>query len=191
MPRVTTAFAAAVALLLPVRGQLLVGLTPAVGIGAGLLTTQAAYSMSAEDWFDSGVDKAEGGNLKGAIADFTKSIQINPNYLDAYFKRGDAKEQLKDYKGAIEDYTKAIEIKPNDADLYAYRGFAKSQLEDYKGAIDDYAKAIEIDPLNKYFYSGRAFNTGFMGDPQGACSDWRKAADLGHAYAIKWIRNNC
>ena len=64
MPLVTTAFAAAFALFLPIGRPLLIGLTPVVGIGAGLLTTQAAYSMSAEDWFDSGVDKAEGGNLK-------------------------------------------------------------------------------------------------------------------------------
>ena len=192
MPRVTTAFAAALALFLPIGRPLLVGLTPAVGIGAGLLSTQTAYAKSAQDWFDSGLEKIiVSGNLKGAIADFTKAIQINPNYAEAYFWRGDAKEQLKDYKGAIEDYTKAIEIKPNDADLYAYRGFAKSQLEDYKGAIDDYTKAIEIDPLDESNYSMRALIKENMGDLQGACSDWRKAADLGDSYAIEWVRNQC
>ena len=191
MPRVTTAFAAALALILPIGRPLLVGLTPAIGIGAGLLTTQAAYSMSAEDWFDSGVDKAEGGNLKGAIADFTKSIQINPNYLDAYFKHGDAKEQLKDYKGAIEDYTKAIEINPNKAKLYYFRGNAKQNLKDYKGAIQDYTKAIVIDPLDLYFYSARAFLKVLMDDPQGACSDWKKAAELGDTEAAEFVRIEC
>ena len=46
MPRVTTAFAAAVALFLPIGRPLLVGLTPVAGIGAGLLTTQAAYAQN-------------------------------------------------------------------------------------------------------------------------------------------------
>ena len=157
MTRVTTAFAAAFALFLPIGRPLLVGLAPAVGIGAGLLSTRAAFAQSAQDWFDSGVAKFERGDLQGAIA----------------------------------DYTKAIEINPSNAGWYFLRGFAKSQLYYYKGAIDDYTKAIEIDPLDKYFYSGRAANKLFMGDLQGACSDWRKAADLGHVYAIEWVRNEC
>ena len=83
MPRVTTAFAAALALFLPIGRPLLIGLTPAVGIGAGLLTTQAAYAQNATDWFDSGIAKAKRGDWQGAIADWTKAIAINPMYADA------------------------------------------------------------------------------------------------------------
>ena len=50
MPRVTAAFAAAVALFLPIGRPLLVGLTPAFGIGAGLLTTQTAYAVQPICW---------------------------------------------------------------------------------------------------------------------------------------------
>ena len=157
MPRVTTAFAAALALFMPIGRPLLVGLTPAVGIGAGLLSTHIAYAQTADDWSESAFKKYNAGN----------------------------------YQGAVADYTKAIEINPSDADWYSFRGFAKSQLEDYKGAIDDYTKAIEIDPLDQYFYIGRAANKVFLGDPQGSCSDLRKAADLGHTYAIEWVRKQC
>ena len=45
MTRVTTAFAVALALFLPLGRPLLVGLTPAVGIGEGLLSTQQAYAQ--------------------------------------------------------------------------------------------------------------------------------------------------
>ena len=44
MPRVTTAFAAALALFMPLGRPLLIGLTPAVGIGAALLSTRAAFA---------------------------------------------------------------------------------------------------------------------------------------------------
>ena len=78
MPRVTTAFAAALALFLPIGRPLVVGLTPAFGIGSLLLSTQAAYAQNATDLFNSGLDKAVSGNLKGAIADWTKAIEIYP-----------------------------------------------------------------------------------------------------------------
>ena len=146
MPRVTTAFAAALALFMPIGRPLLVGLIPVVGIGAGLLTTQAAYSMSAEDWFDSGVAKAKRGDWQGAIADWTKVIEINPRFADAYSNRGVAKDELEDYQAAIADFNKAIEIKPRDADVYYNRGNAKGELKDYQGAIADYTKAIQINP---------------------------------------------
>ena len=160
MPRVTTAFAAAVALFLPIGRPLLVGLTPAVGFGAGLLTTQTAYAQSATDLLNSGLDKAESGNLKGAIADWTKAIEMYPRYGIAYFNRGIAKHELGDLRGAIADYTKAIEYDPNYASAYNNRGTAKERLKDHQGAISDYTKAIEIKPM----YARAYFNRGTSKD---------------------------
>ena len=122
MPRVTTAFAAAFALFLPIGRPLLVGLTPAVGIGAALLSTKAAYAQSASDLLNSGVDKAQSGNLQGAIADWTKAIEMNPMFAKAYFNRGVAKKNLKDYQASIADYTKAIEIDSEYYHAYTNRG---------------------------------------------------------------------
>ncbi|WP_028952052.1 tetratricopeptide repeat protein [Synechococcus sp. CC9616] len=96
MPRVTTAFAAAFALFLPIGRPLLVMLTPAIGIGSGLLTTHAAYAQNAIDLYNSGIDKSESGNLEGAIADWTKAIEIYPRFTYAYYNRAIAKHELQD-----------------------------------------------------------------------------------------------
>ena len=77
MTRVTTAFAAALALCLPIGRPLLVGVTPAIGIGAGLFSTQIAYAQSADDWIQSGDEKYNNGDYQGAIRDYTKAIEIN------------------------------------------------------------------------------------------------------------------
>jgi tetratricopeptide (TPR) repeat protein len=63
-----------------------------------------------------------------AIADYTKAIEINPNYASTYYNRGILKKDLKDYSGAIADYTKAIEINPNYAIAYYNRGNSKENL---------------------------------------------------------------
>ncbi|AII43137.1 hypothetical protein KR100_07125 [Synechococcus sp. KORDI-100] len=141
MPRVTTAFAAALALFMPVGRPLLVGLTPAIGIGAGLLTTQAAYAQTATDLLNSGFHKAESGNLKGAIADWTKAIDMYPQYAFAYYNRGKAKRHLDDYEGAISDYSKAIELNPNYYQAYTNRGIVLEIVGDLKGACKDWKTA--------------------------------------------------
>ena len=144
MTRVTTAFAAAFALFLPIGRPLLVGLTPAVGIGAGLLTAQEAYAQSARDLLNSGVDKAQSGNLQGAIADWTKAIEMNPIFTKAYFNRGVAKENLKDYQASIADYTKAIEIDSEYYPAYTNRGIVLEIVGNLKDACRDWKKAAAL-----------------------------------------------
>ncbi len=51
-----------------------------------------------------------GGNLEKAIELLTKAIEIDPEYADAYFKRGLAKYSLWDFRGAFFDMLKANEI---------------------------------------------------------------------------------
>jgi tetratricopeptide (TPR) repeat protein len=38
-----------------------------------------------------GYAKKRLGDKKGAIADYTKAIELNPQYADAYYSRGNAK----------------------------------------------------------------------------------------------------
>ena len=145
MPRVTTAFAAALSLLLPFGRPLLVGLAPVVGIGAGLLSTQHAYAQTAEDWIVSGNQKYINDDNQGAIADYTKAIEIKSDYAGAHFNRGITKASLKDHQGAIADWTKAIEIKPDLFAAYNNRGLARQYvMGDLEGACSDWRKAAEL-----------------------------------------------
>ena len=81
---------------------------------------------------------------KYPFADYTKAIEINPNYVLSYYNRGVAKEALKDYYGAITDYTKFIEINPNYASAYYNRGIAKYYLGDKNGACQDARKTQDL-----------------------------------------------
>ena len=50
--------------------------------------------------------KANLEDYRGAIDDFSKAIELNPNDGGAYYNRGLAKEALEDYRGAIHDIKK-------------------------------------------------------------------------------------
>ncbi len=50
-------------------------------------------------------------DFKGAISDFTKSIELDPKNAEAYYNRAKVKVKLKDDEGAIADYTKSIRLR--------------------------------------------------------------------------------
>ena len=139
--------------------------------------------QTAEEYFYSAYNKANLKDHYGAIAVYTKAIEIYPNFARAYFNRGFSKDNLEDYYGAIADYTKAIEIYPNFARAYFNRGFSKDNLEDYYGAIADYTKAIELDPNYTGAYYNRGITKGNLEDYYGAIADNTKAIELDPNYA--------
>jgi Flp pilus assembly protein TadD len=63
------------------------------------------------EYFYHGVWKADKGDLRGAIADYTQAIQLNPNDATAYQNRGAVRAARGDLRGATEDTTKASEIR--------------------------------------------------------------------------------
>ena len=59
-----------------------------------LLFSFNSFSQTAGDYFKNGINKADNGDIYGAISDYTKAIKINPNYSSAYNNRAIAKEML-------------------------------------------------------------------------------------------------
>ena len=90
--------------------------------------------------YNRGIAKYYMGNLKGAIEDYEKALEINPRHAGALNNRGIVKEEMGNPKGAIEDYTKALEINPRQADTIYNRGIIKEELGDLKGAKEDFAR---------------------------------------------------
>ena len=49
------------------------------------------------------------GNNDKAIAEYDKAIKIDPNFLSAYYDRGQTREAMKDYDKARADYQAAVD----------------------------------------------------------------------------------
>ena len=54
--------------------------------------------------------KRESGDPKGAIVDYNKALDINPNYTSSIGGRGTAKQYLNNLFGACDDWTRAVEL---------------------------------------------------------------------------------
>ena len=118
-----------------------------------------------------GWHKDDDGDYRGAILEFTKAIEINPNLKQAYSRRGIAKISLKDYQGAIIDLNKAIELDPNYSEALRFRSQAKHNLKDYYGAISDLNKLIKESPDAVIYLPRRALAKYEIGDYEGAVKD--------------------
>src|SRR3989338_1288964 len=71
--------------------------------------------LQANEWFDKGYQHSLNKEHDSAIEAYTKAIQLDPNYADAYNNRGLAYDNKRQYDRAIEDYNKAIALDPNHA----------------------------------------------------------------------------
>ena len=109
-----------------------------------LLIPLASFGQTAEDFFNSGNAKNDKEDYEGAIADYTKSIELDPNYAETYYLRGLSKKNSGDFKEAIVDFSKAIELNPDKTYYYNNLGITKDSLNDNLGAISAYSKAIAI-----------------------------------------------
>lgn len=140
---------------------------------------------------DKGTDNAEAQKLRNsgiehtanqeydlAIADFTKAIELDPKYADAYNRRGALYGNKKDNDKAIADFTNAIELAPKLDTAYLNRGSLYLIKKDYESAIDDFTKVIELDPDSYINYSIRSVAYGKMGRNDLANADLQKAKEL-------------
>jgi tetratricopeptide (TPR) repeat protein len=94
---------------------------------------------------DPGNDK-----YKMALEDFTKLIQIEPDFAYGYYDRAYVKYKLHDFDGAIDDYNNAIQIKPDLAEAFYNRGLLL-YCENYKmNACEDFGKAGELGLTEAY-----------------------------------------
>ena len=84
-------------------------------------STSAESIEAAAKLFQRGKTRLEQQNYRGAIADFSKAIQLNPNQEDFYYERGLILGKLGDKKGAIRDFDDAILRNPHHAWSYLNR----------------------------------------------------------------------
>ena len=62
-----------------------------------------------------------------AIEFLNKAIELNPNYIQAYFNRGETYSKIKDYDKAINDYTKVLKLNPDHNRANYLRGLIYSE----------------------------------------------------------------
>jgi tetratricopeptide (TPR) repeat protein len=154
------------------------GTLKSASAGESASSASPADKESVEGLVNRGIEKGKEGDLDGAIADFTRAIELNPQDDAPYYNRAQAKWLKKDAAGAIADYTRAIELGSTNPAAYNNRGNARAENNDRDGAIADYTRAIELKPDYARAYYNRAVTKKEKGDATGAAADFKHAQAL-------------
>lgn len=100
------------------------------------------------------------GKLSEARGDFTKAIELDPDYLEPYVNRASVFLGMEAYDLALADLNFAIRRDPNLGAALNNRGQAYVALAKYDQAIADFTRGIELEPANAILLAnrGRAYN---------------------------------
>ena len=88
------------------------------------------------EFFQQGLSKQNNGDNDGAIDEYSKALQIEPDLAEAYYNRAIAKKLLEDDVGSLKDFSKAIAILPELAEMFISHPNVYINLEEkYKGIL--------------------------------------------------------
>lgn len=140
--------------------------------------THAQEPVSADDFAQRGINRFEKHDFDGAIADFTKAIELNGRQLEfCFYFRGIALYRRGRLAEAITDIGKAITLKQHPR-FYHDRGNLLAQTGDLDGAMADLNRAIEIEPKFAKAYGDRGIVRLLRGEDEAAELDFRKCFEL-------------
>jgi tetratricopeptide (TPR) repeat protein len=108
--------------------------------------TVAAFGQNAKSFFKAGSNLSENGKYDKAIEQFSKALELDGEYTDAYIGRGKAFETKGNFASAAKDYGQAILLEPGNEEFHYLTGRAYYKLGDFTKAIEVLDKGITMKP---------------------------------------------
>jgi tetratricopeptide (TPR) repeat protein len=139
------------------------------------------YAQSSSDYHKKGEEKDKNGNFKGAIKQYQKALDLDPNNVEILEKMVFAKSNTGQYGSAIDNLNTLLELKPQSSKYYFFRGFSHFNLKNYNAAVLDYTKAIESqeDKISDFnIYSERGLCKMRLKDYTGAIIDFNQSLSI-------------
>jgi tetratricopeptide (TPR) repeat protein len=143
--------------------------------------------LHAVDALSEAQSKNEAGDLDGALAGYTRAIELDPLNPVAFNGRAAIEAKKKDWKAEIADLTRVLALDPRDVTAWRLRGDAHRLEGDFKTARDDYSKALALTPASapcRYF---RGLSRSHLDDVDGALEDYAKAIELDPTYVAAYL----
>lgn len=168
----------------------------------------ATHTPRAIDFFGRAMDQFTLRNYEAAVADFSRALELAPDFTVAYFMRaranacilktpaetppGELRTTLdRDralYKSILDDLDAAIELSPNSPFPYFNKGNLYMQMQDLTSAVAAYTKAIELKPDFGEAYYNRGYAYFRLGNRDAGAADLSRSGQLGIIQAYNLLK---
>ena len=109
-----------------------------------ILSSLNTQAQNPKRFFKVGEDFMLAGNYQDAVEQFTRAIDLQPDYDKAYLARADAFEKLGMIREAAEDYDRAATFLDKDQEVFYQAGRLYFELAEYEKAIERLDKSISL-----------------------------------------------
>lgn len=143
------------------------------------------YEISAEPdgnpvaYYHRGIAYQTNERYAEATRDYSKAIELNPDFYEAYNNRATVYDTLDQPELAIRDYTRSLALKPHFR-IYYNRGLSYARVGASANAIEDFTRSLSLYPDNAGAYVNRGFAYLNIGGRQQAYLDFEKGCGMGN-----------
>jgi tetratricopeptide (TPR) repeat protein len=102
-------------------------------------------AQSAKKFYKTGLAFAKSGNYGDAITNYTKALEMDPEYVRAYEARAKVYASQEKYEEAAKDYDRASSLEPDNEHFFYYAAKMYYNLGNYDSCLIKADKAISID----------------------------------------------
>ncbi|MDH3554770.1 MAG: hypothetical protein OES18_02835 [Deltaproteobacteria bacterium] len=140
-----------------------------------LLVAGPAYSEDAMQYFNLGVQSSV---TRKKIEYYTRALELNPNLVEAYEKRGLLYYFQENYDKVVQDYLSYLELAPAKGEAYIMVGIGYLKKGLYEPALYYFTRAMELEPEQVKVYANRAETYRLSGREEEAMRDATRAIEL-------------
>ena len=144
-----------------------------------------ANTKTANEWNGEGIrlaNKRDYGSIEKALEAFDNALEMDPQYAEACYNKGDTLDFLMRYEEAMECFNKAVEINPQYLEAWDRKGDTLDFLMRYEEAMECYTKVLEIYPQYVEAWNRKGFALLILGRNKEAIECCDKALEIDPQY---------
>ncbi len=150
---------------------------------------KSGKTKEAAEQYKQAMRRQDAGDYAGAITAYTRVLELDPQFAEAYNDRGVAYLNSKDYTAAMTDFTSSIALAPTAA-AYSNRGSLQIFFKKYSDAIADLTESIKLKP-SADAHGSRGYAYVQTNQAEHALADYHEAIKLNpkfaRAYAMRGL----
>lgn len=117
-------------------------------------------------------------NVRAAIANYTKAIDLDAQCLEAYIRRANTYADADDMQSALADFNQAVQLSPLCFKAFFGRARVHLALSQYDEAVADLQHAISINNTHPQAHKRLGDAYAHLGDEDRAAIYWQMAEEL-------------